>query len=83
MRHPKQNLGLAQKLAPRTTGLNDPRIRGAVSGYTDEATKGRDVEALAAVQASRAKKPPHKHVYVNGTCEVCGVEVIDSTTEKT
>jgi hypothetical protein len=46
VRHPKQNLGLAQKLAPRTTGLNDPRIRGAVSGYTDEATKERDAKAL-------------------------------------
>lgn len=57
-RHPNQSLGPAQKLAPRTTGMNNPHLRGPVSGYTDEATQERDVKALEKVQKSRPLKPP-------------------------
>ena len=78
-RHPNQNLGPAQKLAPRTTGMNDPRIRGVVSGYTDEATKERDAKALASVQQARKLKPPHHHRWAGGVCKDCGEPEVEST----
>lgn len=79
VRHPNQQLGPAQKLAPRTTGMNDPRIRGVVSGYTNEATKERDAKALESVWEARKLKPPHRHQWSKGVCRICAAPEVEST----
>lgn len=88
-RHPNQRSTYATPTRSATTHAQDlsrhtPKpaanhLSPAEIKKRDAAKVDDDAAALAKALAVRPLKPPHRHVYVNGVCKVCGQPEVEST----
>lgn len=52
----------------------------AANSESDRATAARDLERLSKMQKLRPLFPPHRHVFVQGGCRICGELEVEQPT---